>query len=144
VTSRRLRARIPERLRPLLAEMWLPLRTLAGDRPLIARVTALGLAYQGLILLSVWCAARSIELELPFSLIAVTVPLVLVLTLVPVSVAGFGVREGGFAVLLGTAGVSATDATLLSLTTVVVMACASLPGAVAIVAGGRRTGYSDA
>ena len=92
-----------------------------------------------------WCAARSIELELPFTLVAVTVPLVLVLTLVPVSVAGFGVREGGFAVLLGTAGVSATDATLLSLTTVVVMAVASLPGAVAIVAGGgRRTGYSDA
>ena len=44
-----------------------------------------------------------------------------------------------------TAGVSATDATLLSLTTVVVMAVASLPGAVAIVAGGgRRAGYSDA
>ena len=72
------------------------------------------------------------------SLIAVTVPLVLVLTLLPVSVAGFGVREGGFAVLLGTAGVATTDATLLSLTTVAVMAVASLPGAVAIVAGGGR------
>jgi len=144
VTSHRVRRRVPDRLRGVLGEMWAPLRTLAGDRPLIARVTALGLAYQALILLSVWCAARSIELELPFTLIAVAVPQVLVLTLVPVSVAGFGVREGGFAVLLGTAGVSATDATLLSLTTVAVMAVASLPGAVAIVAGGgRRAGYSD-
>ena len=144
VTSHRVRARVPDRLRGVLGEMWAPLRTLASDRPLIARVTALGLAYQALILLSVWCAARSIELEREFTLIAVAVPQVLVLTLVPVSVAGFGVREGGFAVLLGTAGVSATDATLLSLTTVAVMAVASLPGAVAIVAGGgRRAGYSD-
>ncbi len=63
----------------------------------------LGLGYQWLIVPSVWCAARTIGLELPYSLLAVTVPLVLVLTLLPVSVAGFGVREGGFAVLLGTA-----------------------------------------
>ena len=62
--SRATRARIPARARPLLAEMWAPLRTLAGDRRLIARVMALGLGYQWLILLSVWCAARSIELEL--------------------------------------------------------------------------------
>ncbi len=102
--SLRVRARVPERLRGVLGEMWAPLRTLAGDRALIARITALGLAYQALILLSVWCAARSIELELPFTLIAVAVPQVLVLTLVPISVAGFGVREGGFAVLLGMAG----------------------------------------
>ena len=140
--SRALRARIPDRLRPIVSEMYQPLRVLAGDRPLIAQVTVLGLLYQAFILLSVWLDARAIGLELPFALIAVTVPLVLVLTLLPVSLAGFGVREGSFAVLLGTAGVSATDATLLSLTTVLTMAIASLPGAVAIVVG--RGAQSDA
>jgi hypothetical protein len=114
-----------------------PLAGLGSDRPLIVSVVALGLLYQALTVLSVWCAARTIGLDVAYALVAVSVPVVLVLTLLPVSLAGFGVREGGYAVLLGTAGVSVTDATLLSLLTVLTMALASLPGAVAILTGSR-------
>ena len=138
-SSSRLRERIPLRARPALTEMGRALGAVLADGGVVARVTALGLAYQLLIVLSVWLGARSIGLELAYPLIAVTVPLVLLLTLLPVSLAGFGVREGSYAVLLGTAGVSTTDATMLSLITVLAMAVASLPGAVALAAGRRAT-----
>ena len=55
-----------------------------------------------------------------------------VITLVPISIAGFGVREGGMILVFGTAGVSPTNATLLSLVGVVAVALASLPGAAAM------------
>jgi uncharacterized membrane protein YbhN (UPF0104 family) len=134
-TSAWLRMRVPRRLVPLFAAIGAIGRTLARDRGLLARFAVLGLVYQGLVVASVWCGARTIGVPLPYALLAVTLPLVLLLTALPVSLAGFGVREGSFAVLLGTAGVPATDATLISLLTVVTLALASLPGAVAIVRG---------
>jgi uncharacterized membrane protein YbhN (UPF0104 family) len=134
----------PSRLRPVLAEMLRPLRAFGSDASLLLRVGLLGLAYQAMVVLAVWCGARAIGLHLPYGLIAFTVPLVLLLTLLPVSFAGFGVREGGFAVLLGTAGVSTTDATLVSLMSVVIMALASLPGAAAVVARRQRPAQSEA
>jgi glycosyltransferase 2 family protein len=136
-----LRTRVPRRLVPLAVAIGSTLRALARDRALLARFAVLGLVYQALVVASVWCGARTIGLHLPYALLAVAVPLVLVLTALPVSLAGFGVREGSFAVLLGTAGVAATDATLISLLSVVTLALASLPGAVAIVRGRR---HSDA
>jgi uncharacterized protein (TIRG00374 family) len=129
------RERVPVRLVPLAAAIGSTLRELAADRARLVRFVVLGLVYQVLVVASVWCGARTIGLELPYALLAVTVPLVLVLTALPVSLAGFGVREGSFAVLLGTADVAATDATLISLLSVVTLALASLPGAVAIVRG---------
>jgi hypothetical protein len=46
--------------------------------------------------------------------------------LVPISIGGFGVREAGFVILLGEAGISATDATLLSLLSAMVIVLASV------------------
>jgi uncharacterized membrane protein YbhN (UPF0104 family) len=134
-SSEWVRARVPRRLVPLAAAIGGTLRGLAGDRARLVRFVVLGFVYQALVVASVWCGARTIGLELPYALLAVALPLVLVLTALPVSLAGFGVREGSFAVLLGTAGVAATDATLISLLSVVTLALASLPGAVAIVRG---------
>jgi hypothetical protein len=76
-------------------------------------------------------------LDLSYALLAVSVALVLPMTLLPISIAGFGVREGGFALVLGEAAVSAADATLVSLIGVVMLAVASLPGAVALAGGWR-------
>jgi hypothetical protein len=92
------------------------------------------------MVLASWILARAIDLDLSFSLLAVVSPLVIVATLIPISIAGFGVREGGYVALLATAGVSAPDATLLSLLSVATLAIATLPGAVALLlpSAGRR------
>jgi hypothetical protein len=103
-----------------------------GTRSVLTTTTALGLLYQALIVLAAWTLARAIDLDLSYTLLLVVTPLVIVVTLMPISIAGFGVREGGYVALLAQAGVSSTDATLLSLLNVAALAIATLPGAVAL------------
>jgi uncharacterized protein (TIRG00374 family) len=93
------------------------------------RTIALGLVVQGLATLSAWLVARAISLDVAFSSLVVTLPLVVALAVVPFSIGGLGIREGGFVVLLGQAGVSATEATVFSLLSAAAFAIASLPGA---------------
>ena len=69
-------------------------------------------------------------------------PIVLLATLAPISVAGLGVREGTYVLLLGDLGVSSSDATLLSLFTVAALALASLPGGVAIAMGRGKKSFN--
>jgi glycosyltransferase 2 family protein len=107
-------------------------RAVAGSRRVLAATTALGLIYQALMVLASWTLARSVDLHLSYTLLAVVTPLVIVATLMPISIAGFGVREGGYVALLAQAGVSGADATLLSLLNVAALAIATLPGAAAL------------
>jgi hypothetical protein len=82
--------------------------------------------------------SESLGLDIDPELIAVVLPLVLFATVVPISIAGFGVREGAFVALLGEAGVSSGDAVLLSLATVASVAIASLPGGVLMIVRHER------
>jgi glycosyltransferase 2 family protein len=107
--------RLPERAALMIRESWQMLRVWAGSRTLVASVTGLGLAYQALVVGVLVLVAKTVGVELTFALAAVSTAVVLVATLIPVSVGGIGIREGGFVLLLGQAGVDAADATVLSL-----------------------------
>jgi uncharacterized membrane protein YbhN (UPF0104 family) len=128
---------VPDRARPAAREIRATLIACL-TRPVIARTVAIGLAFQGLVCLGAWMVGRAIPLDVPFAVLAAVLAPVMILTALPVSIAGFGVREGSLVVLLGYAGVSATDATLFSLLSAAVFALASLPGALALLVG-RRT-----
>ena len=78
--------------------------------PVVWQTALLGLAYEALAVLALWLVARSISLDLSFALLAVVVPAVLVVTALPFSLGGLGLREGSYVVLLHQAGVSTTDA----------------------------------
>ena len=58
---------------------------------------------------------KTLGVDLPFALAAICAAIVIVATLIPVSIGGIGIREGGFVLLLGEVGVDAADATLISL-----------------------------
>ena len=124
--------RLPERVRGWARETRDTLRLYAGDRALLASAFGLGLVFQGLVVGGTWAITEALELDLAFAVVAAAVPLVLVITLIPISLAGFGVREGGFVLVLGEVDVSATDATLVSLLSVAALALSSLPGAIAM------------
>jgi hypothetical protein len=126
---------VPERARGALRESRGVVLELLGNRRLVALALGLGLVFQVLGVGGFWACAKVIGAPAPFALMAVSVPLVLLVTVLPVSVAGFGVREGGFVVLLGEGHVSATDATVISLLSAAGLALASLPGAVALALG---------
>ena len=65
--------------------------------------------------------------------LAVTLPPVLIVSAAPISIAGYGVREGSYVLLLRHAGVSTTDATLFSLLAGISFAIASLAGGVVLI-----------
>lgn len=101
--------------------------------PLIGTTFVLGLLYEALTFVSVWFVANSLAIDAPFAVIAAVVPAVLILTALPISIAGYGVREGSYVVLLHQAGISTTNAALLSLLATAVYAVSTLPGAVAMI-----------
>ena len=125
----RIAARLPERARAWAGDAIEVVRVSLRSRRLLALATALGLAYQTLAIASLWGVARAIDVDLSFVFVAVASPVILVITLVPISIAGFGVREGAAILVFGRAGVSATDATLISLVGFVAVVLSSLPGA---------------
>jgi glycosyltransferase 2 family protein len=102
------------------------------------QTTVLGLVYEAFAVLALWLVGRSLGLDLAFSLLAVVIPVVLVLTAIPLSLGGLGVREGSYIVLLQQAGVGTTDAALLSLASTVLFALVTLPGALALLTANRR------
>jgi uncharacterized membrane protein YbhN (UPF0104 family) len=123
--SARLRHRLPARVRAAGAQAWTALHGWARSPRLLLWVFGLGLAYQVIAVAALTLLADAIGFELAFSLAAVSAAVVIALILLPISIGGFGVREGGFVVLLGKAGIGATDATLLSLLSVLVFIAAS-------------------
>ena len=124
---------MPQLLRPWAAEVARVLRAYGRDHERMLEVIALGFAFQLLIVVSTWLLSESLDLSIDIEVIAVVLPLVLVATLMPISIAGFGVREGAFVALLAETGVASADALLLSLATVAAVAIASLPGGVLMV-----------
>ncbi|MQA76180.1 MAG: hypothetical protein GEU88_17915 [Solirubrobacterales bacterium] len=131
---------LPERLRPWASEVARVLRDYLADRALLARVVLAGVSLQAMVVVALWLLARTIGVSLPLALLSVVMPLVLIATLAPVTVGGFGIREGAFVALLGEVGVSSGEATVISLLSVAAMAIASLPGGLALVIGTGRAG----
>lgn len=125
--------RLPDRLALMIRDSWSMLRIWGGSGRLVASVVILGLAYQVLAILALILAGRTLGVDLPFALAAASATIVLVATLIPVSVGGLGIREGGFVLLLGEAGIDAADATLISLLSaaVVLLTSAAIVGVTA-------------
>jgi uncharacterized protein (TIRG00374 family) len=107
--------RVPERLAGAVRETWATVRVWAGSARLVASVVGLGLVYQALAVLALVAVAKTVGVELSFALAAISAAIVLVAMLVPVSIGGLGVREGGFVLLLAQADVDGAPATLVSL-----------------------------
>jgi glycosyltransferase 2 family protein len=94
----------------------------------MAWVTALSLVVQVANVAVVWLVGEALGLPVPPLFYGVMVPLVTLLTLLPVSVNGMGLREVGTVAMLAPLGVEAASAVTLSLLVFAVMAAASLSG----------------
>ena len=126
-------ARLPSTLiaRPVLREiaaLSTDLRTVAGAIRGLATLMALGAVGGGLAIAAVAILGAAIGVALDPFAYAALVPAVILFTVIPVSLAGWGVREGAMVVLLGAAGVEAEAAFLLSLLFGACLLVAALPG----------------
>jgi uncharacterized membrane protein YbhN (UPF0104 family) len=83
------------------------IRRLANDAALYLRypglfVAGIGLSLlvQGANVLIVWMVGQALNMSIPFAYYWISVPMVTLLTLIPVSLNGMGVREGGMVLFL--------------------------------------------
>jgi uncharacterized membrane protein YbhN (UPF0104 family) len=105
---------------------------------LLFGTTLLSFVVQAVNALIVGVLGLGLGLEVPALYYGVLVPLVALLTLVPISLNGMGLREFGTVALLAPLGVSSADALTLSLLTFAVYTAAGACGGLALLAGGPR------
>lgn len=136
IFARVMRALIPVRFAPSLGEAGEVVRALRASPRAVVTVAVQSLIFQALVTMQIVFLAKMIGTELPFGLGAVALALVTLATLLPISIGGFGVREGSYVVILAGGGIGHTDAVLISLLTVAALFIATLPGAIALIRGG--------
>jgi uncharacterized membrane protein YbhN (UPF0104 family) len=112
------------RLTPILAGA----RLCLGDRRRLLIVSALSLVVQLANVVLAWLVGEALGLPIPPLYYGVFIPLVSLLTLLPVSLNGMGLRETGTMLLLDPLGVGAASAVTLSLLLFAVYTAASLGG----------------
>jgi uncharacterized membrane protein YbhN (UPF0104 family) len=89
-------------------------------------------------------AARAVGIETPFVVMLPLVTPVLLAMLVPVSVAGWGVREGAAAAIWAAAGLTAADGVAISVAYGMIVLASTLPGALVLALDGVTSRTSSA
>lgn len=123
---------------PRFALRWRTLRSLLGLAALARKVIFHARYALPVILLSalsfagfafiVFSLAHAMQLDITFQDCVLLVPPVILITVVPVSIAGWGVREGAMVVAFGFVNVPASGAFAVSMLFGLMLAVASLPG----------------
>ena len=108
------------------------------DGSLLASAAALSLVFHVSQVAVQYLLGLATGVALPFWYCLVFHPLVAVATALPVSLVGFGVREGGYVLLLGRIGIAPSEAVALSLLWFAVTAVAGLLGGLGFVTYRRR------
>lgn len=79
------------------------------------KIAVLSLSVHGLAVVIAWCAARAIDAPVEFSQVFLLIPPIMLITMLPISIAGWGVREATMMVAFGYAGLAQADGTVVSL-----------------------------
>ncbi len=103
--------------RPVLAAVLGAAREAFRDPRRLVPVLVLSAVYQGACVLVTQVVNVGFSLGVPAATVFALAPLVWFVTLIPISLGGVGVREAGFVVIFGQAGVSQEVAVLLGLGT---------------------------
>lgn len=106
----------------------------------VMKSLAVSVGVQVCRILSVYLAAVSLDVGLSFVDVLILVPPAMFIGMLPVTVGGFGVREGAMVVLLGLAGIPATEAFAVALVIRVANLASDLPGGALLVSSGLQAG----
>jgi hypothetical protein len=79
------------------------------------RIAVLSLLIHVMAVVIAWCAVRSIAAPAAFEQLFMLIPPIMLITMLPISIAGWGVREATMMVAFGYAGLAQTDGTVVSL-----------------------------
>jgi uncharacterized membrane protein YbhN (UPF0104 family) len=79
------------------------------------KIAVLSLSIHVLAVVIAWCAVRSIDAPAGFAQLFMLTPPIMLITMLPISIAGWGVREATMMVAFGYAGLAPTDGTVVSI-----------------------------
>jgi glycosyltransferase 2 family protein len=117
------------RIRRGLQSVFAALDTYRSRPGLIAASLLLALVFQLMRCASVTVGAAAFGHPLPFTFIMVVYPVMLLISLLPITIAGLGVREAGYVYFLGLGGMPAEVALPLALIQRLFTVLGTLPGA---------------
>jgi uncharacterized protein (TIRG00374 family) len=129
------------RLREAARRLLTATRRYVDHRGVLANVTIGSIAVQVLRILQAYCIGRALHVPLslaPLSAYFALIPLILLITLVPVTVNGLGTSQVAFVWLFGTVGVAEAPAFALSVLFVALGAIGNLPGGLIYAFGDRN------
>ena len=132
--------RLPGRLGQRLTDLARTAATALISRRMIVPQLALSTGTTAAILAAFGFSALAVGLSLPIAAIVALVPLVLLTMLIPVTISGWGLREGAAVALLPLAGATASESLAASVTFGLVGLAAVLPGAAVVWMRSRERG----
>jgi len=125
------------RWRQLLGAVHLGVATLRRDPRGVTAIMGTAVAYQAMLVFAAFLAARAVGIDLGPTAFIAFVPAVLVAQVLPLSIAGLGLREGALVLFFHPLGVVDAEAILLGLLLYVLNLAVSLAGAPSFAFGGR-------
>ena len=120
---------LPTRLYHSIVSLAEDSRVVMAPRHYGPHVLGLSIANQILMVVVMYALARGLSIEIEISMLLVLVPPVILASLLPISFAGWGVREGTMIAMLGTVGVPPESALVLSVAFGLLTLIIALPGA---------------
>lgn len=105
--------------------------------PALIGVTAASFTIHLLTIAAAWCLVQSIEASASFAYLLFLIPPVLLITTVPLSIAGWGVREGSMVVAFGYAGLAPSDGLIVSVLIGLASFAVGAIGGIVWIAGGK-------
>ncbi len=111
-----------------MADFYEYFSTLKTQKSKIIKAVIISLLVQLLNLFIVVILAAGMGEKMPLLVLFVFLPIIITITMIPISISGLGVREGSFVILLGLIGVKPEIATSLSLAWFFSVFVGSLPG----------------
>jgi glycosyltransferase 2 family protein len=110
----------------------------------IGMLSVLGIAGQLLSGVAVCLLAHALHVALPWAVLVSVTGIILLLSMIPISLAGWGVREAGFLALLVPLGAGESNALALGIAFGISCLVGSLPGGVSILLGLARGTVEEA
>jgi hypothetical protein len=112
----------------LLSEFYHYFSAYRNQSGVISKTLLLSVFVQFTCILGVYVLALGIGQNIPFLALLIYLPLITLVSTLPISISGLGVREGAFVLLLGLIGVRPETATAISLSWFVAVSAGSLIG----------------
>jgi uncharacterized protein (TIRG00374 family) len=106
-----------------------------NERSIYIKASIYSVTAQIAIIIACYLTGIGLGIDIPLLYYFILLPIIFVISMLPISVGGFGVREGAFVILLGRYGVDKNQSLALSLLYIILFIVICLPGGLFLILG---------